>query len=65
MGQPHVLIFAKILSMATSIIVCPNCQHQFEPTDAIREEVQKELRIKAAEWQKQKGEEYKKKEDAS
>ena len=25
--------------MATSIIVCPNCQHQFEPTDAIREEV--------------------------
>ena len=64
MGQPHVLIFAKILSMATSNIVCPNCQHQFEPTDAIREEVQKELRIKAAEWQKQKGEEYKKKEDA-
>ena len=50
--------------MATSIIVCPNCQHQFEPTEAIREEVQKELRIKAAEWQKQKGEEYKKKEDA-
>ena len=50
--------------MATSIIVCPNCQHHFEPTEAIREEVQKELRIKAAEWQKQKGEEYKKKEDA-
>ena len=50
--------------MATSIIVCPNCQHQFEPTEAIREEVKKELRIKAAEWEKQKGEEYKKKEDA-
>ena len=57
-------IFAKIFSMATSIIVCPNCQHQFEPTEAIREEVKKELRIKAAEWEKLKGEEYKKKEDA-
>ena len=50
--------------MAASIIICPNCQHQFEPTEAIREEVKKELRIKAAEWEKLKGEEYKKKEDA-
>ncbi len=47
--------------MATSI-VCPNCQTQFEPTDAIREEVQKELRIKAADWQKRKDEEFKQKE---
>ena len=50
--------------MATSIIVCPNCQHQFEPTDAIREEVQRELRIKAADWQKRKDEEFKQKENA-
>ena len=34
-------------------IKCPNCGHEFEPTDSIREEVQKELRNKMAEWQKQ------------
>jgi hypothetical protein len=34
-------------------IKCPNCGHEFEPTDSIREEVQKELRIKMTEWQKQ------------
>ena len=34
-------------------IKCPNCGHEFEPTDSIREEVQKELRSKMAEWQKQ------------
>src|SRR5690349_13265974 len=48
--------------MATSIIVCPNCSHQFEPTDAIREEVQRELRSKMAEWQKQQSEKFKEKE---
>lgn len=34
-------------------IKCPNCGHEFEPTDSIREEVQKELRSKMTEWQKQ------------
>jgi len=34
-------------------IKCPNCGHEFEPTDSIREEVQKELRTKMTEWQKQ------------
>ncbi len=43
--------------MATEI-KCPNCGHQFEPTDAIREEVEKELRSKAADWQKKKNDEY-------
>lgn len=38
--------------MATEI-KCPNCGHEFEPTDSIREEVQKELRSKMTEWQKQ------------
>lgn len=38
--------------MATEI-KCPNCGHEFEPTDSIREEVQKELRSKMSEWQKQ------------
>lgn len=34
-------------------IKCPNCGHEFEPTDSIREEVQRELRSKMSEWQKQ------------
>lgn len=43
--------------MATPV-KCPNCGHQFEPNDAIREEVEKELRFKAADWQKKKNEEF-------
>lgn len=39
-------------------IKCPNCGHAFAPNDAIREEVEKELRNKAAEWQRKKNEEY-------
>ncbi|OSZ82812.1 hypothetical protein CAP35_05985 [Chitinophagaceae bacterium IBVUCB1] len=45
-----------------TIITCPNCAHEFEPTDAIRDEVQKELRAKMMDWQKTKEEEYKRKE---
>lgn len=47
-----------------STIKCPNCQHEFEVTDAFRDEVQKDLNIKAKEWQAKKEEEYRKKEDA-
>lgn len=43
--------------MPTSI-KCPNCGHSFEPNDAIREEVERELRSKAADWQKKKNEEF-------
>lgn len=39
-------------------IKCPNCGHHFEPTDAIREEVEKELRLKVQDWQKKKDEEF-------
>lgn len=39
-------------------IKCPKCGHQFEPNDAIREEVEKELRTKAADWQKKKNDEF-------
>ncbi len=39
--------------MATEI-KCPNCGHQFEPNDSIREEIEKELRSKMQDWQKQK-----------
>jgi hypothetical protein len=43
--------------MATEI-KCPSCGHQFEPNESIREEIEKELRSKAAEWQKKKNEEF-------
>lgn len=39
-------------------IRCPNCQHTFAPGDAIREEVEKETRVKVIEWQKQKTAEF-------
>lgn len=48
--------------MSTAVIVCPNCHHQFEPTEAIRKEVEKELNVKAAEWHKRKDEEFRQKE---
>ncbi len=47
--------------MSTTII-CPSCKTEFEPTDAIRDEVQKELRTQMMDWQKKKEEEYRKKE---
>jgi hypothetical protein len=46
-----------------STIKCPNCQHEFEATDAFRDEVQRDLNEKAKKWQLQKEEEFKKKED--
>lgn len=39
-------------------IKCPSCGHSFEPTDAIREEVERELNSKAADWQKKKNDEF-------
>ena len=45
-----------------STIKCPKCHHEFEATDAFREEVQQDLNKKAKEWQLQKEEEFKKKE---
>lgn len=47
-----------------STIKCPNCQHEFEATDAFRDEVQRELNTKAKEWQAKKEEEFKKKEES-
>lgn len=44
-----------------STIKCPNCQHEFEATDAFRDEVQRELNTKAKEWQTKKEEEFKNK----
>ncbi|MBY0536706.1 MAG: DUF2130 domain-containing protein [Chitinophagaceae bacterium] len=38
-------------------ITCPNCHTTFEPNEIIREEVEKELRVKMVEWQKKKQQE--------
>ena len=46
----------------SSQITCPNCNHSFEPNEAIREEVQKELRLKVQEWQKKKEDEFRNRE---
>ena len=43
--------------MSNYIVSCPKCQHSFEPTDAIRDEIEKELRGKMTDWQKKKEEE--------
>ena len=43
--------------MSNYNVTCPKCKHNFEPTDAIREEVEKELRGKMTDWQKKKEEE--------
>lgn len=50
------------MTTTAAVIVCPKCHHQFEPTEAIRKEVARELNVKAAEWQKRKDEEFKQKE---
>jgi hypothetical protein len=43
--------------MATTI-KCPKCGNEFEPNESIREQIKKELNLKATEWQKRKDEEY-------
>lgn len=48
--------------MSSFIITCPNCNHQFEPGDSMRDEIEKELRGKMVDWQKKKDEEFRLKE---
>jgi len=43
-------------------IICPKCGHEFEPSDAIREQVKKELNTQAEVWKKEKDDEFRKKE---
>ena len=43
--------------MATTI-KCPQCGNEFEPNESIRQEIERELNQKAAEWQKKKNEEF-------
>ncbi|HYM95135.1 MAG TPA: DUF2130 domain-containing protein, partial [Chitinophagaceae bacterium] len=37
-----------------STIKCPSCGHEFEPNESIREEIQKEVNLKAEDWKKKK-----------
>lgn len=41
-------------------ITCPNCGHQFELNESLKNEVEKELRGKMLDWQKKKEEEFEK-----
>ncbi|MEP7164661.1 MAG: DUF2130 domain-containing protein [Ferruginibacter sp.] len=41
-------------------IKCPNCGHQFELNESLKNEVEKELRGKMVDWQKKKEEEFEK-----
>ena len=50
--------------MMTTMITCPSCGNEFEPTNVIREQIQAELRIQMKDWQLKKDEEYKLKESA-
>lgn len=53
----HVRLEIKKETMSAKI-KCPGCGNEFEPNEAIRDEVEKELRAKVSEWQKRKAEEY-------
>ncbi|HMK04212.1 MAG TPA: DUF2130 domain-containing protein [Ferruginibacter sp.] len=44
----------------SSEIKCPNCGHQFELNESLKNEVEKELRGKMMDWQKKKEEEFEK-----
>jgi hypothetical protein len=39
-------------------IKCPKCGNEFEPTESIRQEIERELNQKASEWQRRKNEEF-------
>lgn len=47
--------------MSTTII-CPNCNTQFEPTDALRNQLQKDLRKEMQDWQLKKQKEFEQRE---
>lgn len=53
-------IFEPKYRIMPADIKCPNCGHEFEPNEAIRDQVEKELRSKVSEWQKKKTEEFEK-----
>lgn len=42
----------------TTLIKCPQCAHEFQPTDAVRAEVENQLRAQMKDWQKKKEDEF-------
>lgn len=44
----------------STTIKCPSCSHEFEPNDAVRDEVERKLRSQMMDWQKKKEEEAQK-----
>jgi hypothetical protein len=42
----------------TTLIKCPQCAHEFQPTDAVRAEVESQLRLQMKDWQKKKEDEF-------
>jgi hypothetical protein len=39
-------------------ITCPNCGHEFEPNEMMRKEIERQLRGKLVDWQKQREKQY-------
>jgi len=50
--------------MTMTMIKCPGCGNEFEPNDAMRDELQKQLRQQMKDWQLKKEEDFKQKEAA-
>lgn len=42
----------------TTLIKCPQCAHEFQPTDAVRAEVENQLRAQMKDWQRKKEDEF-------
>jgi len=42
----------------TTLIKCPQCAHEFQPNDAVRAEVESQLRLQMKDWQKKKEDEF-------
>ncbi|BAV05607.1 hypothetical protein SAMN05421788_108248 [Filimonas lacunae] len=44
------------------VVTCPSCGNSFDPGESIKDQVQKDLRLKMVDWQKMKDDEFRKKE---
>ncbi len=54
------MYFSEILKCMSTTIICPNCSTEFQPSDAIRDELEKQLRVQMVDWQRKKEEEARK-----
>jgi hypothetical protein len=44
--------------MSNPTVKCPNCGHEFEPTDALRESIQEQLNSEVKKWKEEKQKEF-------